>query len=248
MPAPNRVAPNDALAETMLDRSRPYSPIYGESSYRYEQDGLRFDGGGRYCGRNPGWKPALKSAIPDSGGGLAAVLIKLRDLNLRAEANRAIHLSDNARLAREYTRLTGLEWRGKREGLIKAIRTIYRRVVEAVSRQIPEAIITDWESAPSQADNSDLEIAALPPPPEDPDEEGEGDETPENPDEVPDGDAPPVVEFAETQLAAGRQAPASTARVGRLPSRNLEDIADAAGAARDAGVQAGSSFNESETF
>jgi len=226
------VAPNDALAEMRLDRGKPHAVVYGESNYRFEQNGLRFGGDGKYVGRTPGWRPSLKGGVSVAGD-LSAVLIKLKDLNLRAEANRAIHLSDNARLTREYTRLTGLEWRGRREGLIKAIRTIYRRVVEAVSRQIPEAIITDWESAPSKTDNSDLEIAALPP--EDPEEEGEDDQPEENPDgEQRDGDDPPAQEV---------QPPAATPqRVGRPPSRDIEGIADSAAAARAAGVEAGNAF------
>lgn len=37
-----------------LDKSRPYGTVYGESSHRYEQDGIRFDGAGFALDSEPG--------------------------------------------------------------------------------------------------------------------------------------------------------------------------------------------------
>lgn len=230
-------APNDALIGTKMDVSKPYATVYGEANYKYEQEGLRFGANLLYCGRAPGWRPPVQSTIPQ-GGGLVAVQIKLKDLNLRVEMNRDIQITDNTRLMAEYKRLTGVEFRGKREGLIKAIRQIYRRVVAAVSRQIPEAIITDWVPNPSTAE--DLGGA----PPEDPEEEGDDSEPPENPDgEGHDGDAPPAVELT-TQATA--EVPAL--RIGRPPSRDLDSIAESAAANRAAQIAAAGQQDDADTF
>jgi len=235
-------APNDPFVGLKIDRERPHALVYGESRHRYEQDGLFFGPDGAYVGRSKDWKPPAKP-VASTGLTMGAFHAKLKDLNLRAEFNRPLQISDTPRLMKEYQRLTGMEWRGKREGLIKAIRQIYRRVVDAVSRQIPEAIIDDWVSAPSVSDAPIGEDAV---PPRDPDDEdSDGEPQPEIP-EQPDGDDAPAQEVADAALMRDRAK--RPPRTGRLPSRDIEAIADAAAANRAAGVQAGNAFNEDETF